>query len=351
MAGVKTGLVKQALVRYIRERKLRPGDRLPPQGALRKSLGFGTATITAAIHELKEDQVLAVRDKIGVFVLNPEADGHTGRVIGLTVNALEVSAFRSCLSNLLLIQLAERGWQVRPFFCMNPDLSGRLDLAAFPGLRRTIEQGGIEALISLGDFSDESMRYFQSKQLPTLFVGSLERSGERVSIDMESYMHEALAGLKKLGCRRPAALVSRGLDSLRERFFADLSGFPQPEHPETLFLHGNLVPDGAQAARRLLDVSPEFRPDSVVIFDDTLAGSFTAELYRSGSGYRPRLAILRNLQNPMDFATVEPLIFTVDLNELAKAAAELLWKRFHGDPAPMVRSYVPTCTNTMEVFS
>lgn len=37
MAGVKTGLVKQALVRYIRERELRRGDRLPPQGTLRKS--------------------------------------------------------------------------------------------------------------------------------------------------------------------------------------------------------------------------------------------------------------------------------------------------------------------------
>ena len=51
MAGVKTGLVKQALVRYIRERELRRGDRLPPQGTLRKSLGFGTATIAAANHE------------------------------------------------------------------------------------------------------------------------------------------------------------------------------------------------------------------------------------------------------------------------------------------------------------
>ena len=351
MAGVKTGLVKQALVRYIRERELRRGDRLPPQGTLRKSLGFGTATIAAAIHELKEDQVLEVRDKIGVFVVNPEADGHTGRVIGLAVNALEVSAFRSCLSNLLLIQLAERGWQVRPFFCMNPDLSGKLDLASFPGLRRTVERGGIEALISLGDFSDESMRYFQSKQLPTLFIGSLERSGERVYIDMESYMHEALAKLKERGCRRPAALISKGLEPLRKRFFTDLNGFPQTEHPEMLFLSGNFVPDGAEAARRLLAEVPELRPDGVVIFDDTLASSFTAELYRSGSGYRPRLAILRNLQNPMDFATVDPVIFTVDLNELDAAAARLLWKRFHGETTPMLHPYVPVHTNPMEVFS
>lgn len=111
------------------------------------------------------------------------------------------------------------------------------------------------------------------------------------------------------------------------------------------------MPDGAEAARRLLAEVPELRPDGVVIFDDTLASSFTAELYRSGSGYRPSLAILRNLQNPMDFATVDPVIFTVDLNELAAVAARLLWKRFHGDTTPMLHPYVPVHTNPMEVFS
>ena len=98
MAGVKTGLVKQALVRYIRERELRRGDRLPPQGTLRKSLGFGTATIAAAIHELKEDQVLEVRDKIGVFVVKrtDTPAGSSGWPSTRLKSARSAAACRTC---------------------------------------------------------------------------------------------------------------------------------------------------------------------------------------------------------------------------------------------------------------
>ena len=55
------------------------------------------------------------------------------------------------------------------------------------------------------------------------------------------------------------------------------------------------------------------------------------ELFRARhSRYHPRMAILRNLQNPMDFATDDPFCFAVDLNELAGLTVELLGDLFNG---------------------
>ena len=218
MGGIKTLLAKQALVRYIREGNLKAGTQLPSQEELRQRFGFGTATIAAALHELHNDKVIEVRDKIGAFVLNPATDGHAGRIIGLASNALAVSVFRSCLSNLLQIRLADRGWQMLSFFCMEPVLNGQLEHSAFAGLHRTVEQKGIEALITLGDLSPESLNYFAAKKLPVVFVGSLETNTARVIIDMTAFLNAGLDKLADAGIRRPAILIS---EALREQLKRD----------------------------------------------------------------------------------------------------------------------------------
>ena len=121
MAGIKTEMAKQAIVRYIRENGVKPGEKLPSQDALRKVLGFGGATIGAAINELKDDGVLDVRDKIGVYLIDPNMDGHAGRVIGITARYVEASPYYCCLlGDLGRVQCAyllfyqKRGGQ-RPF--------------------------------------------------------------------------------------------------------------------------------------------------------------------------------------------------------------------------------------------
>lgn len=332
MGGIKTLLAKQALVRYIREGNLKAGTQLPSQEELRQRFGFGTATIAAALHELHNDKVIEVRDKIGAFVLNPATDGHAGRIIGLASNALAVSVFRSCLSNLLQIRLADRGWQMLSFFCMEPVLNGQLEHSAFAGLHRTVEQKGIEALITLGDLSPESLNYFAAKKLPVVFVGSLETNTARVIIDMTAFLNAGLNKLADAGIRRPAILISEALrEQLTPHFKNALRRFPDAGQAEKLIFSGNFVPEGAEVARRLIALPEAQRPDGVVAFDDTLASSFTAELFRARhSGYHPRMAILRNLQNPMDFATDDPFCFAVDLNELAGLTVELLGDLFNG---------------------
>ena len=70
MTERKTERAKQLLVRYIRDRQLKNGDKLPPQNELRRIFRYGAATICSAVNALRDDGVLEVRDKVGVFVNN-----------------------------------------------------------------------------------------------------------------------------------------------------------------------------------------------------------------------------------------------------------------------------------------
>ena len=65
MTERKTERAKQLLVRYIRDRQMTNGDKLPPQNELRRIFRYGAATISSAINALKSDGVLDVRDKVG----------------------------------------------------------------------------------------------------------------------------------------------------------------------------------------------------------------------------------------------------------------------------------------------
>ena len=115
MTERKTEQAKSLLVRYIRDQQMKRGDRLPPQDFLRKTFKFGTATISAAINELKDDGVLEVRDKVGVFVIDPNADGHAGRTIGITMRHAENSLYYSCILTALQMRLVEEGCMIRLF--------------------------------------------------------------------------------------------------------------------------------------------------------------------------------------------------------------------------------------------
>ncbi len=330
MAGIKVILAKQALVRYIREMNLKPGDRLPPQATLRDKLKLGTTTISSALYELQADRVVEIQDKVGVFVLDPEADGHIGRRIGLAINALEVSAFRCCMSNLLQNLFAKQGWQVIPFFCDQLDLCGKMAYQTFPGLKRSVKQKEIEALVALGDFSDESLAFFASHKLPFLFVGALETESSRVVVDMSAFLLNAFEKFAEAGIKYPAIVIPEALKAQLEPIYErELQNFPETK--KALLLTGNFMPDGAQAAKRILELAPDERPDGIAIFDDTLASSFCAELARQRScGYQPRMAILEVMQNPMDFAADKIFAFYVDQKFMAKRAVMSLGNMFRG---------------------
>lgn len=327
-------LAKQAIIRCIREDGLKPGDRLPTQLEMRKRFGLGSVTIMTAFHELQMDRIIEIRDKVGVFVVDPDVDGHAGREVGLAINALGVSAFRSCLAHLIQIRLAERGWRVIPFFCMEPNLNGKVNLSAFSGLRRMIEQKEIQALVTLGDFSQSTLSFFRSQKLPVVYVGSRQTDMPQAGIDMPQFMRSAIMELRKQGCCCPGILISEALKPMLESEFIGMQGLP-----EFLFT-GNFIADGVTVARKIQRLPELRRPDGLVIFDDMLASGFIAELHRLRMKTYPRLVILRNLQNPMDFAADDPIFFDVDLNVVAELSVEVLWQQLKGERQNVLK-YMP----------
>ena len=89
----KVEFARDAIVTWIHDRNLAPGDRLPPYSQLREELGLGSQTIAAAVGSLCEVDVLEVRDKVGIFVKNPEGGHLAGRTVAVAVRRLVGSSY------------------------------------------------------------------------------------------------------------------------------------------------------------------------------------------------------------------------------------------------------------------
>ena len=83
--GRKMKLARKELLRYIFDAQLKVGDKLPSQAALVGSMGLSSSTIIRAVNSLKDEGVLEVRDKVGVFLRDDHLVGKSGRTVaGLT---------------------------------------------------------------------------------------------------------------------------------------------------------------------------------------------------------------------------------------------------------------------------
>ena len=81
--GRQTEKAKQGILRYIWDRKLKAGDKIPAQAELSRHLGLGCATLDRAVKSLVQDGVLESRRRVGVFVRNASPEGLPGRSIGV----------------------------------------------------------------------------------------------------------------------------------------------------------------------------------------------------------------------------------------------------------------------------
>ena len=87
----KVEFARNALISLVHDRALQPGDRLPSYAALRDALGIGSQTIADAVDLLCRAGILEVRDKVGIFVQNPNGSSLAGRTVAVVVRQLEGS--------------------------------------------------------------------------------------------------------------------------------------------------------------------------------------------------------------------------------------------------------------------
>ncbi len=320
-AESKTEQAKQLLVRYIRDQKLECGDRLPPQDFLRQKFNVGTATMGKAIGELKQDGVLEVRDKIGVFVIDPNADGHAGRLIGITARHVEDSPYYSCLLCALQMKLLREGCHTQIYCYDNTRDKNNFsfDIDDFPGLKRSIESGELDGIIHLDDFKDKAIKFIRNHRIPLIFVGSEGVSPNGVFYDQKMMLPEIYRKLEKYHLQRPALYSSGGIDKYLNPLFLELT------KGKGQVYSGQSLEGGKKIAEELLALPDNKRPDWIIYMDDILAQKITSELALHLPVEKlPRAVILRNKQLMISYPVPDPIFYDIDLTEVAATVVNLL---------------------------
>ena len=157
--GQQTEMVKKQLVSLLREGKLKVGDQLPPQTVLREKLGVGSKTIQRAIETLESSGILEVRPHKGVFIRRLETDGFTGHEIGLVCMwRTFYPAAAASLMQCLQLQMHRKACQCKLFLRNFPEMTHTDSLSYFDGLKRCIEQGQIQGLLTTVSFDEEVQR-------------------------------------------------------------------------------------------------------------------------------------------------------------------------------------------------
>ena len=331
--GLKTERAKRLLVRYIREQGLERGDCLLPQNELRRQLDVGAVTISRAVQALSEEGILTTKPRVGTYVLDPNADGRCGRVVGLATFSIEnghKSAFFTYLLHCLQARFHELGCQT-VIFPMQPkaDQIDSVSLDYFPGLERSVYQGELDAVALVASIDEQSWRKLEKAKMCPFFVGSATPAPRGVYVDVLQTARLMVENLIERGCRRPAiAMPSGELHGDFWPMFCELLKDLADADPEALYFTADHIEGGHRIAHALMGRTAEDRPDGIAIVDDYIGMGLTCELARERVEYFPHLTCMVNTEVALDFPFKDIVFFEVNVRELAHTAAGMITEWF-----------------------
>lgn len=354
--GKKTESAKQALLKYLWDRQLSAGDRIPAQPELCRLFGVGGATVNRAVQALVQDGVLEARRNVGVFVRDARPEGHPGRSVGLVglIND-RLHLFNWTLANSIQKQLQLNGCQCTNFPLREVYREGQ-PLSAFTGLETMLGQSALDGIICVTDFSLEECVRLEAQGIAVCFAGAPSPMKSGIFIDHRSFVTRALDDVREQGYRRPAVLVGPGpvrdtiLAVLRER----LPGWSDVADPAQAFFEGCSIETGGieggrQAAQTILALPPERRFDSVIICDDIMAQGFFSELMRlqdCRADYLPFAVCMRNRRFEIDYPCRGQVVYEVDIERIAAMTVAMLLDKLQNGVRPgAVEYYRPEIIN------
>lgn len=324
--GLRTEQAKRMIVRHVRDLNLQPGDRIPSYQKLRSELGLGDATITRAVKSLKSDGVLITRRRAGMYVVDSEAGGHYGRVVGLAAlraGDRGVGPFYSYLLQALQAEFQSHGCRSELFY-QNPTVEDTVGLELLPGLERSISTGLLDAVVLTANIDHQSWQHLEEEGMYPCFVGAYTHSPRAVFLDVGGAMRSMVCELIMRGCRRPALIGGDGV--VRELIwpaFCDMLKDVGGADPEWLYFTGSGVEGARQIAARILACDVADRPDGIAILDDMAALAFTSYLVRERSDYAPQFAVMAHRQIALEYPFKDIMMFECDIDELARNTAEI----------------------------
>ena len=333
--GQQTEMVKKRLISLLREGKQKVGDRLPPQTVLREKLGVGSKTIQRAIETLESSGILEVRPHKGVFIRRLETDGFIGHEIGLVCMWRTFYPAAASLMQCLQLQLYRKACQCKLFLRNFPEMTHRDSLSYFDGLKRCIEQGQIQGLLTTVSFDEEAWTFFRKHDLPVVSLGSATfNAGFKVCGGgrLEDFFVQA----GKHGFRRPA-MISIGYPQTEHvrRIFAENCDLPQEVYCRILSpeIGAEDRPFGwTGELNRILHQFAEMpesgRPDVLLIPDDIITSITHRELLKmrlTGIPWDPFFIYQTTRQIPiLPSGSIRGDYFEIDNMKCAETAVDLL---------------------------
>ena len=310
----------------VHDRDLRAGDRLPSYSRLRAEFGLGSQTIAAAVGSLCELGVLEVRDKVGIFVKNPDGGHLAGRTIAVAVRRLVGSSYAAMLAGFIQKLLNEQNCRCLTFYQISdPELEPYPGLGEFPGLEQAAAEHRFDGMISLCPLPDSALRRLNNCSVKYCFIGD-DDCGEPpcgVLIDVGAFIEDARHRLEQAGCRRIVQFcASPAQAKRREKLLAAVSGCSYD--------------GGAAIARKFLALPPSERPDGIVSDDDTIVSGFLAELVSGQAGvaepYLPLVATIIHDEIGERYPSPRMILYSQNVEEYARMAVALLLRMLQGQP-------------------
>ena len=324
------------LIRWVHTNHLSVGDRLPPQETLRKSLGVGNATINGAMRALTDCGALTRKRNVGTVVLDPSRWPSGVWAVGLAsfvVAGQGAGSFFADLNHRLTAGLTDAGCRVRSYVQSVKQGQGPLPLSQYDQLLDDVNDGLVDAVVTSTFLHLPALEAAcpAIKKLPVIHVGSQEDAPSSVIIDQRIMVHDAVLLLHQRGCRRLgvvsiASPTQQGYSRFWEGFTSGLAKAGLGPSDGRGFHFGFGLAGGQAAARALLAIAPQDRPDGLIIIDDWIAMGLANALRESGSGYLPRLVVQTNRQTPLTFA-LPAARFDVDADELSAHAVAMTMRR------------------------
>lgn len=326
----KVEFARNALISLVHDRNLQAGDRLPSYAVLRDELGIGSQTIANAVDLLCSAGMLEVRDKVGIFVQNPNGSLLAGRTVAVVVRQLEGSAYAAALAGFIQRYLNEHNCQCLTFFRRADATGERPFIEEFPGLAQSLTEHRCDGVLTLCPFADESLKIIASYGIPCCFIGDDDQNFAHsgVVLEVKKFLKEAKDQLTEKNCKRIIQLAVSG-QQLNARLKSGVPG-----------MIGLSYGGGAKIAQQLLAMPEKDRPDGLISDDDTVVSGLLAELLQSqypAINYMPWVATIVHRELGERYPTDRVLLFEQSIGEYAQLAVDLLMEQLRDGKSKKTR--------------
>lgn len=323
----QTGSCCRSIIRYILNKELKRGDKLPSQEELRRELDFSHNSMTPAMNLLVESGMLERKRRLGTVVVDTDAVPAGLWRIGLAFGVLDSTPeckFETILSRYVQEKIQRAHCHAR-YYILNYDKIGQVPhgLSDFGLLESDVESGRLDAILSMAFFDSESSTILNSYNTPMCNIVGSEYTPFRVELDTRDFVERSIKILKEKCCRRIAIVMDC-------EFLANIADYirsniiPQPEYSNLKinFIDGSGEKERARkAADAVMSIPAKERPDGLIILNDVLALAMTSII--SNTSYTPSIVVQCNKQIPLYYPMhVTKLEF--DMEKLAEISVGIV---------------------------